>query len=141
MSRPISPPSLINCRDARLMDVKSLVCEYRMAVWMKAARRAISPSVWKTHQCPSILVKTEEPKPKPKPSASTTKSFKLARKKPPTDPVQLAQWQKMEVMKMRHRAVPADPKDKAASLPPDQRLHVRVMVGEKENIFWFVGLS
>jgi len=44
----------------------------------------------------------------------------------------------MEVMKMRHRAIPGDPKDKAASLSPDQRLHVKVLVTEQdERIFWF----
>ncbi|KAF9475318.1 hypothetical protein BDN70DRAFT_883851 [Pholiota conissans] len=88
-----------------------------------------------THQCPSVVIKTEEFKSKA--SLYTTKPFKLATRKPPTDSAKLAQWQKMEVMKMRHRASPADPKDKSASLPPDQRLHVRLMVDEKEHIFWF----
>lgn len=58
-------------------------------------------------------------------------------KKPPTDPAKLAQWRKLEVMKMRHKASPGDPKDKNSSLPPDQRLHVKLFVGDTENIFWF----
>lgn len=43
-------------------------------------------------------------------------------------------------MKMRHRAAPADPKDKAASVLVDQRLHVKVSVSNSkasEKIFWF----
>ncbi|KAJ3511146.1 hypothetical protein NLJ89_g4271 [Agrocybe chaxingu] len=64
-------------------------------------------------------------------------AFSLPKCKPPKDPIKLAQWQKVEAMKMRHRASPADPKDKAASLPLDQRLHVRVTLGNVEKIFWF----
>ena len=44
-------------------------------------------------------------------------------------------------MKMRHRAVPADPGDKPGSIGIDQRLHVRVSCeGDPEatqKIFWF----
>jgi len=39
-------------------------------------------------------------------------------------------------MKMRHKATPLDPKDKAASPPLDQRLHIKVRHGDKENVFW-----
>ncbi|KIY69598.1 hypothetical protein CYLTODRAFT_372403 [Cylindrobasidium torrendii FP15055 ss-10] len=48
------------------------------------------------------------------------------------------QVKKVEMMKMRHKAVPADPKDKPASVPAATRLHVRVRVedGEDERIFW-----
>jgi len=58
-------------------------------------------------------------------------------KKPPTDPAKLAQWRKLEVMKMRHKASPGDPKDKNSSIPPDQRLHVKLFVEDTEHIFWF----
>lgn len=49
-----------------------------------------------------------------------------------------AQVKKVEMMKMRHKAVPADPKDKPASVPATARLHVRVRVedSEDEKIFW-----
>jgi len=43
-------------------------------------------------------------------------------------------------MKMRHRAVPADPRDKPNSIGIDQRLHVRVSYEsdpEVQKIFWF----
>jgi hypothetical protein len=58
-------------------------------------------------------------------------------KRPPTDPAKLAQWRKLEVMKMRHKASPGDPKDKNSSLPPDQRLHIKLFAGDTEHIFWF----
>ncbi|KAH9999028.1 hypothetical protein BJV77DRAFT_978537 [Russula vinacea] len=48
---------------------------------------------------------------------------------------------KVEFMKMRHRAVPADPRDKPGSIGIDQRLHIRVSCdGDPEaaqKIFWF----
>jgi hypothetical protein len=45
-------------------------------------------------------------------------------------------------MKMRHRAIPGDPKDKPGSVLVDQRLHVKVKLddsehGNKEGMFWF----
>jgi hypothetical protein len=48
-------------------------------------------------------------------------------------------------MKMRHRAVPADPRDKPGSIGIDQRLHIRVSCeGDPEaaqKIFWFRKVS
>jgi hypothetical protein len=48
-------------------------------------------------------------------------------------------------MKMRHRAVPADPSDKPGSIGIDQRLHVRVSSqsdpGAPQKIFWFRKVS
>jgi len=44
-------------------------------------------------------------------------------------------------MKMRHRAVPVDPRDKPGSIGIDQRLHVRVSCDSDpeaaQKIFWF----
>jgi len=44
------------------------------------------------------------------------------------------------MMKMRHKAVPGDPKDKG-SVPVGQRIHVNVRYdtdgSKKEGIFWF----
>lgn len=57
----------------------------------------------------------------------------------PTDPAKLAHLQKVNMMKMRHKAVPGDPKDKG-SIPVGQRLHVNVRYeadGSKESILWF----
>ena len=81
-------------------------------------------------------------------AASTSGSNKIAsasaaptKRKVPTDPQKLAQFQKVEFMKMRHRAVPADPSDKPGSIGIDQRLHVRVSCeGDPQatqKIFWF----
>ncbi|KAJ2917633.1 hypothetical protein MD484_g2764, partial [Candolleomyces efflorescens] len=70
-------------------------------------------------------------------SSSKNKTLSLSKKKVPTDPVKLAQYQKVQLMKMRHSAVPADPKDKGVSLPPDQRLTMNVMYEQTEKSFWF----
>ena len=37
---------------------------------------------------------------------------------------------------MQHKAVPLDPKDKLASLPLDERLHIKFKYREQEKIFW-----
>ena len=77
-------------------------------------------------------------------SAAST-SASAPKRKVPTDPKKLAQFQKVEFMKMRHRAVPADPSDKPGSIGIDQRLHVRVSSqGDPEapqKIFWFRKVS
>jgi hypothetical protein len=40
-------------------------------------------------------------------------------------------------MKMRHSAVPVDPKDKTAAIPQDDRLHIKVAVDDDtEKVFW-----
>ncbi|GLB35272.1 putative AN1-like Zinc finger [Lyophyllum shimeji] len=58
--------------------------------------------------------------------------------KVPTDPVKLAQYRKIELMKMRHRASPGDPKDSSTSAPLEERLHVKVVVANgAEKLFWF----
>jgi hypothetical protein len=48
-------------------------------------------------------------------------------------------------MKIRHRAVPADPSDKPGSIGIDQRLHVRVSCEADpeatQKIFWFRKVS
>jgi hypothetical protein len=62
----------------------------------------------------------------------------------PSDPKRRAQLQKVEMMKIRHRAIPGDPKDKPSSV--DQRLHVHVRLDDpsfpgKDGIFWFRQVS
>jgi len=58
--------------------------------------------------------------------------------KMPTDPTKLAQFRKIELMKMRHRAVPVDPKDKTTTLPQDDRLYIKVACegNAEEKVFW-----
>lgn len=73
------------------------------------------------------------------PSTSKTKAAPTAARAPkiPTDPVKLAQLRKIELMKMRHRAVPLDPKDKLAALLQDDRLHIKVASDDNtEKVFW-----
>ncbi|RDB24190.1 AN1-type zinc finger protein 1 [Hypsizygus marmoreus] len=74
------------------------------------------------------------------PSSSTKKvaSHSPRPTKRPTDPVKLAQYDKLELMKMRHRALPGDSKDRSSSVSLDQRLHIKVRTGEAtEKVFWF----
>ncbi|CDO69045.1 hypothetical protein BN946_scf184834.g52 [Trametes cinnabarina] len=62
-----------------------------------------------------------------------------------TNPKKLAQQRQLAVMKMRHKAQPADPKDTAASVSIDQRLHAFVRkAGEDpaaERVLWFRKVS
>ncbi|KAJ7285579.1 hypothetical protein C8J57DRAFT_1050902 [Mycena rebaudengoi] len=72
------------------------------------------------------------------PSTSKTKAAPLHRpSKIPTDPIKLAQYQKIENMKLRGRAVPADPKDKLAGVPQGERVHMKVLCEDgSEKAFW-----
>ncbi|KAJ7764497.1 hypothetical protein DFH07DRAFT_376477 [Mycena maculata] len=99
----------------------------------------------KSHSCqitPSAEPKNEAARAllaKNFPSTSRAKMAPAAPRAPkiPTDPVKLAQFRKIELMKMRHRAVPVDPKDKLVSLPQDDRLHIKVPCDDKtEKVFW-----
>jgi len=61
--------------------------------------------------------------------------------KPPkatTDPKKLARLRAVELMKMRHHAIPADPKDKSVS--PNDRIHVKIRVNASppsaDKSFW-----
>jgi len=71
------------------------------------------------------------------PSSSAPRAAKI-----PSDPKKRAQFQKVELMKLRHRAIPGDPKDKPSSVLVDQRLHVKVKFDDpsytrREGMFWF----
>ncbi|KAG6861753.1 hypothetical protein C0995_012758 [Termitomyces sp. Mi166 len=58
--------------------------------------------------------------------------------KAPTDPVKLAQFRKVELIKMRHRAISGDLKEGPQSVPFDQRLHLKFKGGgDEENVLWF----
>ncbi|TFK42864.1 hypothetical protein BDQ12DRAFT_676911 [Crucibulum laeve] len=67
----------------------------------------------------------------------------MRRVKIPTDPFKLEQYRKVELLKMRHRAVPCDPNDKVTSVPITERLHIEVRVEDKSvaerlpQAFWF----
>ncbi|KAJ7172741.1 hypothetical protein C8R46DRAFT_163732 [Mycena filopes] len=68
-----------------------------------------------------------------------TKTASVVRRAPqiPTDPVKLAQFRKLELMKMRHSAVPVDTKDKVAGIPQEDRLHFKVALDDGTfRIFW-----
>ena len=71
---------------------------------------------------------------KPAASSATPRTPKL-----PTDPVKLARYEALELMKLRHRAKPADPKETNVAQP--DRVHVRVnQVGRPAadaKLLWF----
>jgi len=60
-------------------------------------------------------------------------------KTPSSDPKKLAMAQKVQAMKMRQRAIPGDPKDKAAPVSLDQKLHVQVKLNGNNtaSVLWF----
>ncbi|KAF8553403.1 hypothetical protein OG21DRAFT_1441965 [Imleria badia] len=60
----------------------------------------------------------------------------------PPDSQKLAQLQKVNLMKLRHKAVSGDPKDRSSTVPVDQRIHITVrleVLGQttKESALWF----
>ncbi|KAF8515687.1 hypothetical protein BU17DRAFT_51536 [Hysterangium stoloniferum] len=73
--------------------------------------------------------------PPTQPSANTsTKPVKI-----PADPKKLARLRAVELMKMRHHAIPIDPKDKSGGIPITQRVHAKVIFNEPsptEKTFW-----
>jgi len=66
----------------------------------------------------------------PTPASKTTSPSSSSQKRPgntsSSDPKKQALAQKVQAIKMRQRAVPGDPRDKAANVPLDQKLHVQV---------------
>ncbi|KAJ7580994.1 hypothetical protein C8J56DRAFT_253967 [Mycena floridula] len=56
----------------------------------------------------------------------------------PTDPVQLANYHKVQLIKMRQTAKPLDPKDTSVSVPISMRHHFKTKFpdGESEKVFW-----
>ncbi|KIJ47280.1 hypothetical protein M422DRAFT_778200 [Sphaerobolus stellatus SS14] len=93
------------------------------------------------HACPKIPVPTPASEKNiearrlleknfPSTSSKTPSSAipKLKPKKLPTDPKKLARLRAVELMKMRHHAIPADPRDKNVSMAPSERLHLKVQV-------------
>lgn len=73
--------------------------------------------------------------------SSTATASGTSRSATSANPKKLAQQRQIAVMKMRHKAKPADPKDTAASVPVGERLHVKVRKAEEdiaaERILWF----
>lgn len=157
----ISQRPLIQSSDVESMDVTNLAFGFLIGIQMKLAHFVISHFVQsmylfpelvffathfrtshrfpELHKCSSIIEKKSDNMTIKNVSSSVrNSSLATPRKhKPPRDPAKLAQWQKVELMKMRHRAVPGDPKDRNTSILPDQRHHVKVVIDNAEKIFWF----
>ena len=78
------------------------------------------------------------------PSALKKIPVSLPSQRTPTNPKKIAQFQKVQLMKMRHHAEPGDLKDSARSVPLNQRLHVTVKTHDnpvQEKTFWFHKVS
>lgn len=77
----------------------------------------------------------------PASSSSGASSVVPPKKKPATssNPKKAAQIRQVELMKMRHRALPADPKDQNRNVPIGERLHIKITAENKdeEKPFWF----
>ena len=60
-------------------------------------------------------------------------------KNPSSDPKKLVMAQKVQAMKMRQRAIPGDPKDKAATVSLDQKVHVQLKLegNDAVSVMWF----
>lgn len=94
-----------------------------------------------SHKCPALLairIKSESRESfkvllaknnsSTSPSSSSSLSSRVRTRAKPkskvhSDPVKYAQWKKIELLKMRHRAVSGDPNEKG-SPPVDQRIHI-----------------
>ncbi|OCH95233.1 hypothetical protein OBBRIDRAFT_788419 [Obba rivulosa] len=77
------------------------------------------------------------------PSRQSTTAITTSTSRPTAvsaNPKKAAQKRQVELMKMRHHAQPADPKDKGAAVPINERLHLNVTVegsNPAERLFWF----
>ncbi|KZS99307.1 hypothetical protein SISNIDRAFT_435110 [Sistotremastrum niveocremeum HHB9708] len=60
------------------------------------------------------------------PSGSIVKPSVVRSTKIPTDPVKLGKYNAIQLMKMKTTALPADPKDKSASVSPQDRTYVKI---------------
>lgn len=75
--------------------------------------------------------------------APPTAAVKASKSKT-TDPNKLAQIRKVELMKMRHRAVPGDPKNKQISTNFGQKIHLQVAFDgdtASAKVYWFPKVS
>ena len=75
-------------------------------------------------------------------STSHTPVVVRQRRNLPAGSQKVAQLQKVNLMKLRHKAIPGDPKDRNSVVPVDQRLHVTVRLNiisqsTKEVALWF----
>ncbi|KAI0086668.1 hypothetical protein BDY19DRAFT_995676 [Irpex rosettiformis] len=73
-------------------------------------------------------------------SSNTSSAVPVKRKAAvPANPRKAAQLRQVELMKMRHRAQPADPRDQNRNVPIGERLHVKISAENKdeEKLFWF----
>lgn len=100
----------------------------------------VPPPVSKNDKAKALLAKNF-----PGTSKPTTSRAPATTAKPPTDPVKLARFKAVELMKMRHKAVPGDSRDKTTSVPLEERLHVTAVADHanlnRAEVLWFRKVS
>ncbi|CAE6517229.1 unnamed protein product [Rhizoctonia solani] len=89
------------------------------------------------HQCVPVARPTDK---KAKAQALLTKLFPDVKSqsrpiKKPTDPAKAAKLRAIELMRMKHRAIAADPR---SSAQPQDKVHLQVVWGTSEKVLWFV---
>ena len=76
-------------------------------------------------------------------ASATPTSLSILKSKPPKDPIKLAKFKAVELIKMRHKASPGDPKDKNIAVGLDRRVHLFVSneaggaEGGQPVLLWF----
>jgi len=88
------------------------------------------PKVSQVEAAKALLAKNFPETSKTLGSTSTTPaaptSASITKSKQPKDPAKLAKFKAVELIKMRHKASPGDPKDKNISVALDRRVHLYV---------------
>ena len=94
------------------------------------------PPVSKNDKAKALLAKNF-----PGTSKPTAVRVPTTTKKLPTDPVKLARFKAVELMKMRHQATPGDSRDKTKPVPLEERLHVTAIAdranSSQAEVLWF----
>lgn len=101
---------------------------------------ATAPVVNKKADAQALLSKLfPDANPGARPSSSTTRARPL-----PTDPAKLAKLRAIELMKIKHKAVAADPSQaKGSGIRPMDKIHLRVVYApsggtKTEKVLWYL---
>ncbi|KAF9516372.1 hypothetical protein BS47DRAFT_1341006 [Hydnum rufescens UP504] len=136
-----SGSSLSNLNDGICLECKGAFCATHRHPSSHACISANNlPPVSKSADAKAILAKNFPTISKPTGTRAPITSGKL-----PTDPVKLARFRAVELMKMRHKAVPGDGRDKTTSVPIEERLHVTAVADRanpsRTQVLWFRKVS
>ncbi|KAF9066823.1 hypothetical protein BDP27DRAFT_1329807 [Rhodocollybia butyracea] len=102
--------------------------------WFCAEHREATSHSCSPKEEPSIPVKNETARTllaKNFPLIASSKTPVTRRTAKPTDPIKLAQYHKLELMKLRQRASPVDPRLQRSALPTDKRRFFKASLNGK----------